>query len=85
MHGAEMCHAYGCRKHSKLYIYGRGLFCKRHVTELKIIRSDVARAKVSGDKQAEKDARQREVEFRKFCDAAHMHYLLCLEKNLQLQ
>lgn len=78
--GAELCHAVGCRKHKDLIDCFRGRFCKRHAAELCLIREKLNKAKRRGDAAEENDARQMEIEFRKFADKGHMAWKLMMER-----
>ncbi len=68
-----MCHAFGCRKHTKLVPRFRGLFCPKHVAELQSIRVKI---KSSND---ELKYRTEEMLFRKFFDEGHVHVIRLME------
>lgn len=74
--GDPLCHAFGCRKHTRLiHIYG-GLFCPNHVIELSKIRGKINQCK-HGDvcSDTEVEHRTHEQLFRKQMCAGHMRYI----------
>jgi hypothetical protein len=75
--GLRLCDRIGCWKTKNSHCYG-GVFCLQHYRELASIRRFIDH---SGSLQ-EIQARQREVEIRKTCDAGHMKFLLGLEEKL---
>lgn len=79
--GAELCHAYNCRKHKKLIIAFRGLFCNIHYNELLIIRNELNDAKITNNKIKEIEFRQKEFLIRKFLDKGHMKFMYKLETS----
>lgn len=81
--GAELCHAYSCRKHTKLVNAFRGLFCKNHYEELVIIRNELNDAKVTNNKIKEVEFRQKEFLMRKFLDHGHMKFMYKVELHVE--
>lgn len=78
--GARMCDAFGCRCHKKLQEACGGLFCRRHVRDIRAIR---ARIDHSGSMD-ELLARQEELRFRKQFHAPHVVYTNVLaQQHLQ--
>lgn len=77
--GAELCHAYNCRKHTKLITAFRGIFCNIHYNELSIIRNELNDAKITNNKIKEIEFRQKEFLMRKFLDNGHMKFMYKLE------
>lgn len=77
--GALLCHAVGCRKHTKLVNSHGGVFCKRHLLELESIRGRLHFAKSLGRRDLELEERNREFEFRKNAQheevVGHAHYI----------
>jgi hypothetical protein len=80
--GAELCHAFKCRKHTKLISAFRGLFCPSHYEELSIIRKELNNAKLINNKYKEIEYRQKEFLLRKFLDKGHMKFMFKLETNI---
>lgn len=81
--GAELCHAYSCRKHTKLVNAFRGLFCKYHYEELTIIRNELNDAKSMNNKIKEVEFRQKEFLMRKFLDHGHMKFMYKVELHVE--
>jgi hypothetical protein len=81
--GAELCHAYKCRKHTKLVNAFRGLFCKNHYEELVIIRNELNNAKLTNNKIKEVEFRQKEFLMRKFLDCGHMKFMYKVESYVE--
>lgn len=81
--GAELCHAYSCRKHTKLISAFRGLFCKIHYKELEIIRNELNDAKLMNNKIKEVEFRQKEFLMRKFLDYGHMKFMYKVESDVE--
>jgi hypothetical protein len=75
-HGAMLCHAYGCRKHKKLYPCFRGFFCQKHKDELMKIRQAKGNEE---DTRKEIEWRLEELRFRKILDEKHIFYLNTLQ------
>ena len=75
INGDPICHAVGCRKRGwkkgLLTAYG-GLFCRKHVEQLSVIRYKIKHAP---DRQSEIDARNEEMLFRKTFEPGHVHYI----------
>lgn len=74
-HGAPLCHAFGCRKHKRLREAYRGLWCYKHLNELKQIREALDDCKQRRPCPEEVAVREQELEFRKWLDANHMKFL----------
>lgn len=81
--GAELCHAYSCRKHTNLVNAFRGLFCKKHYEELTIIRNELNDAKIMNNKTKEVEFRQKEFLMRKFLDHGHMKFMYKVELHVE--
>ncbi len=81
INGDRLCHARGCRKHTKLTASHGGIFCRKHLEEIRIIRKEIVKCKGSDDVYTETYYRQREISFRKIFDGPHIHYLFTLEKG----
>lgn len=80
--GALLCHAVGCRKHTKLISRYKGQFCKIHIVEMDKIRNNLAVAKKYKKTSLEITMRKQEIEIRKFADNGHIDYLNYLEMNI---
>jgi len=85
INGTRICDAFGCRKHKKLRIVRRGMFCKKHARELDDLRKRLKYnpCKTKEELMEEVELRQAEARFRKIMDEAHMEYLLGLERQLE--
>ena len=70
--GDEMCHAFGCRKHTKLNTVYRGLFCPKHAGELRLIRRKI---KFATSTEEEIKYRTEEMLFRKRFDESYVAYI----------
>lgn len=84
-HGAPLCHAVGCRKHTRLVISHGGRFCRKHLLELESIRGRLQAAKRLGRLDLELEERNREFEFRKNAIheevVGHAHYIYILTRQ----
>lgn len=78
-HGAELCHAYGCRKHKRLHPAHNGLWCAEHHREIVSLRQVITPHE--GSKQ-EFEARLEELRLRKFTDEGHWKFASYLEKSV---
>lgn len=80
---APLCHAFSCRKHTSLTWEYQGLFCPRHLREMREIRTELIQLKIfpPSDKASPREIalRQTEMNLRKRMEAGHCHYLLQLE------
>lgn len=73
-HGASLCHAVGCRKHSKLIYAFNGLFCRKHYDQLYEIRNSIKSQ--YNTLESEIYFRTEEMLFRKTLDAGHVYYII---------
>ena len=82
MHGAPLCHAIKCRKHTKLHRAYRGVFCPAHLLAIASIRERILHIP---HEEATLEELQREVEalLRKIMEPGHMHYLAKLENRIK--
>lgn len=80
--GAEMCHAYKCRKHKRLTRAFNGRFCAEHLAILGQIRFHLLMAKRLGLLESENYWRQQEIKLRKYHDANHMKYKAYIEAKI---
>lgn len=80
---ATLCHAFGCRKHTRLAWEYQGWFCPRHLREMRKIRRELIQLKISppSDEARPREIalRQAEMNLRKRMEAGHCRYLLQLE------
>lgn len=82
-HGAPLCFAIGCRKHKKLIDAHKGVWCKVHYKEEKLIRAGIKNAK---SHQEELYWRMQEASFRKdTADRMHLKRMMCLEYMMVFQ
>ncbi len=85
-HGAPLCHAVACRKHTHLRQAHGGIFCPGHLRDINEIRSRIVHVISSlFELQREVEARREELAFRKIKDPGHERYLRLLENHLAFQ
>ncbi len=78
--GAKLCEYFGCRKHTTLSNKFGGLFCKKHVKELAILRS--CKGKESS-KQHQIEWRVQEQLSRKIQCPKHWYYVITIMHGMK--
>jgi hypothetical protein len=77
MHGAELCHAYGCRKHVRLVDYAGGKWCRKHLPRIMELRQII---QPHNNTPIELEARLEELILRKNADERHYYYARRVER-----
>ena len=78
-HGAELCHAYKCRKHKRLHEAHKGKWCDKHYIEIIKLREVINKHDNSSE---EFTARLEEIRLRKITDDVHWKFASKLEKSV---
>jgi len=76
----QSCHAAECNINEGLTMRYRGFFCKKHLSSLTNIRSNLATSIENKDYYSELYWRKQEKQFRKYPDLAHIMYINRMEK-----